>query len=101
MRHPYKMEAAQAARVVAEADAKPLVATPALAEPGLGALQMEQRYPRWMSTMRAQVASEARELRRSPGLWIFVPIITLEVVGGAFFRQGPFDTPMLITPGLA
>lgn len=99
-RHPYRMEAAQVARVVAEADAKPVLAKPALAEPGLSALQMEQRYPRWMSTMRAQVASEARELRRSPGLWIFVPIITLEVVGGAFFRQGPFDTPMLITPGL-
>jgi hypothetical protein len=40
-----------------------------------------------------------RELRRSPGLWIFVPLIILQTVGPAIYTPGPFDTPKLTTPG--
>ena len=43
--------------------------------------------------------AEVREMRRSPGLWIFVPLIILQTVGPAIYSPGPFDTPTLTTPG--
>jgi ABC-type transport system involved in multi-copper enzyme maturation permease subunit len=43
--------------------------------------------------------AELKELRSQPGLYLFVPIILLQVVGEAFFNEGPFDTPLLHTTG--
>ncbi|MFO0961387.1 MAG: M1 family aminopeptidase [Phycisphaerales bacterium] len=100
-RHPYAVAPAEAGRIIEEqtqAAAKaPVRAVDA--EPGLARLGMTQRDPGWIDTALAEGGAEARELRRSAGLWIFVPLITLESVGASVFVPGPFDTPLLVTPG--
>ncbi len=48
-----------------------------------------------MEVLRADL----RELRSSPGLYLFVPIILLQVIGTATFAVGAFDTPLLLTAG--
>ena len=44
---------------------------------------------------------EARNLRSQPGLYIFIPLILLQTIGSTFFQVGAFDTPLLLTPGVA
>jgi hypothetical protein len=47
-----------------------------------------------------QVASvELTELRSSPGLYLFIPLILLQTIGTAFVAVGFLDTPLLVTPG--
>ncbi len=83
---------------------------------GLGAVSAEPPPPDVASAARmpamtsgragflAQVASiarvEVRELRGSPGLYLFGPLILLQTVGSSFARTGAFDTPILWTSGL-
>ncbi len=101
IRHPFPVPAGEAANIIATQTAA-LAAAPvrrADAEPGMAALAMQQQLPRWISTMFSEAGAEARELRRSPGMWIFVPLIALESLGQAVFVPGPFDTPLLVTPG--
>lgn len=43
--------------------------------------------------------NETRALLRSPGVWLFGPMILLQVWGSTSFRPGPFDTELLITTG--
>lgn len=45
--------------------------------------------------------AELRELKSQPGLYIFVPLILLEVIGTFLIRTGAFDTPLLVTSGVA
>ncbi len=42
---------------------------------------------------------EFRELRSSPGLYLFVPLILLQTLGGSLVALGPFQTWVLLTPG--
>jgi ABC-2 type transport system permease protein len=42
---------------------------------------------------------ELRELRSQPGLYIFVPLILLEVIGVNSIAVGAFQTPLLLTSG--
>ncbi len=71
-----------------------------LAPTSLAALGMR----RGATSFPAQVASVARvelcELVRSPGLYLFGPLILIQTVGTAFTRTGAFDTPVLWTSGL-
>ncbi|MFM8933003.1 MAG: hypothetical protein ACKOS8_14140, partial [Gemmataceae bacterium] len=53
----------------------------------------------FLATTRAFLGLELRSLIRSPGIWIFGPLIILQVVTMGLFRQGPFDTFLLATPG--
>jgi ABC-2 type transport system permease protein len=101
LRKPFPMVGTESARIVDAADEQDR-RTPvrlAVEEPRLAELGMRQAQPGWLDTLLAQAASEARELRRSPGLWIFVPLITLQVFGTAMQDPGPFNTPMLLTSG--
>ena len=43
---------------------------------------------------------EARALLRSPGVWLFGPMILLQTWGSTSFRQGPLDTETLMTTGV-
>ena len=43
--------------------------------------------------------AELKELRSSPGLYLFIPIILIEIIGTVMFDLGAFETPMLLTPG--
>ncbi|MBI3819484.1 MAG: hypothetical protein HY286_12380 [Planctomycetes bacterium] len=42
---------------------------------------------------------ETRALLRQPGMYLFVPLILLQVIENALFAQGPFETELLATPG--
>ena len=42
---------------------------------------------------------ELTELRSSPGLYLFVPLILLQTLGTALVDVGFLDTPLLVTPG--
>src|SRR5207245_3305762 len=42
---------------------------------------------------------ELRELRGHPGLYLFVPLILLQIVGTNLVAVGAFGTPLLLTSG--
>ncbi|MGO9466096.1 MAG: ABC transporter permease/M1 family aminopeptidase [Isosphaeraceae bacterium] len=42
---------------------------------------------------------ELAELRSSPGLYLFIPLLVLQTVGTALIEVGFLDTPLLATPG--
>jgi ABC-2 type transport system permease protein len=42
---------------------------------------------------------ELTELRSSPGLYLFAPLILLQTVGTSMLEVGFLDTPLLLTPG--
>lgn len=65
----------------------------------LGELGMSEHVPGLLSSLWAVVQAELRELRRQPGLYLFVPIILLETIGTNMVAVGAFDTPLLQTPG--
>jgi ABC-type Na+ efflux pump permease subunit len=44
---------------------------------------------------------ELRELAFQPGLYIFVPLILLQTLGSSLLAVGAFDTPLILTSGLA
>lgn len=79
---------------------EPLPAVPAATSTRpLGELHMTQRpVGRWRGAL-VMAGSEARGLLRHPGLYLFVPIIVLEVIGNAMFDVGPFDVELLFSSG--
>ncbi len=73
---------------------------PALAGAGIQALGMRSGPPSFARCVRAVAGVELRELARQAGLYIFVPLILLQCLGGALSAVGAFDTPLLLTPGI-
>lgn len=65
----------------------------------LSALEMSSRIPGLISGTWAVMRAEITELRSSPGLYLFVPILVLEALGPNIIAVGAFDTPLLLTPG--
>ncbi len=65
----------------------------------LYALGMKSGVPSFVDTVRRVAGAELRELRRQPGLYIFVPLILIQSMGNVLFAVGAFDTPLLLTPG--
>jgi hypothetical protein len=55
--------------------------------------------PSWWTTLRMVAWAEARELAAQPGLYLFVPLVVLQVISNALLALGAFDTPLLRTPG--
>jgi ABC-type transport system involved in multi-copper enzyme maturation permease subunit len=86
----HKAASAPAAAPLATAGSAPLTT-----------LQMGQRVPGFLRTVVDVARFEARNLRSSPGLYIFVPLILLQVIGDSFTQVGAFDTLLLLTPGVA
>lgn len=52
----------------------------------------------WKGAMQVARA-EARELRSQAGLYLFVPMILLQILGNSLTALGAFDTPLLLVPG--
>jgi ABC-2 type transport system permease protein len=102
-RTPGKSHRRQAASAASAASAPATTPSPLalLDSGGLGDLAMESRRPGFLRTLVDVARFEARNLRSSPGLYIFVPLILLQVIGSAFSRTGAFDTLLLLTPGTA
>ncbi len=89
------------AALAAETAAVPAAATAAGEDgrSGLAALHMTGGAIGFMRGAWTVMRAELKELRSQPGLYLFVPLIMLQVIGQAFFNEGPFDTPLLHTAG--
>ncbi len=66
----------------------------------LDELRMSAEPPGFVRAAASTARAEVRELRNQPGLYLFVPLILLQVIGVGLVRTGAFDTPLLATPGL-
>jgi ABC-type lipoprotein export system ATPase subunit len=64
----------------------------------LHALGMRAQATGFVADMLEVARTEFRLLGRHPGLYLFVPLILLQVFGG-LVNTGAFDTPLLQTPG--
>ncbi len=67
--------------------------------PALASLGMRVRRPGFLRGAAEVLRVELRELRSQPGLYLFVPIILMQVIGTAMTAVGAFDTPVLNTSG--
>ncbi|MBU8895711.1 hypothetical protein KRR26_08850 [Corallococcus sp. M34] len=65
----------------------------------LASLGMGARPPSILLGMWHVARAEVRGLLSQPGLYLFVPIILFQTVVTALSAVGPFDTPLLLTPG--
>ncbi len=86
----------------------PRIAEPPAASRPVGAgapsvrdLGMTTRPPSFLGTVVTVMRAEARNLRSQPGLYIFVPLLLLQTISNMTFQTGAFDTPILLTSGLA
>jgi ABC-2 type transport system permease protein len=77
-------------------DAEPRVATSAGSLSGLG---MRTSPPGFVRSALEIAQVEFRELRSSPGLYLFGPLILLQTLGNALSKVGFLDTPALWTSG--
>ncbi|HEU4335301.1 MAG TPA: M1 family aminopeptidase, partial [Candidatus Eisenbacteria bacterium] len=67
---------------------------------GRGALGTAGGAPGFWASALGIARAELVQLARQPGLYIFVPIILIQALGSALTAVGPFDTPLLMTPGM-
>lgn len=67
----------------------------------LDGLGMSARPPGFLGTVVRVARSELRELRSSPGLYLFVPLILVQSLGRTLVALGPFDTETIVTSGNA
>ena len=65
----------------------------------LAGLEMKSGAPSFLTSIVSIARSEGRELVRQAGLYLFVPLILAQVLGNSLLAYGPFDTPLLLTPG--
>ncbi|MCY2958701.1 MAG: M1 family aminopeptidase [Planctomycetota bacterium] len=66
----------------------------------LDGLAMRALPPSFLQAAASTARAEVRELRNQPGLYLFVPLILLQIIGTGLVRTGAFDTPLLATPGV-
>jgi ABC-2 type transport system permease protein len=70
-----------------------------LDERPLASLGMTSRSPGLIRGAWAVMGVELLELRSSPGLYLFIPLLVLQGLGPTLVAVGPFDTPLLQTSG--
>lgn len=75
------------------------VIPPATRTRPLADLAMTTRPVSFVRSARAVAGAEARGLVRHPGLYLFAPVIVLQVLGNAVFSQGAFDVDLLHSTG--
>jgi hypothetical protein len=102
-RAPHAVAADRRGAIIAMADAESRMANGAATEHRtLAELRMRQHAGGLRAAAEACLdafRAEANELRRSPGLWIFVPLIALQCAGFVFV-PGDFNTPNMVTAGI-
>ena len=78
-----------------------LTATPAhpLMLRPLSAMGMTAKPPGLLAAAWTVALAELTELKSSPGLYLFVPLLVLEAAAPNLIAVGAFDTPLLLTPG--
>ncbi|NNE42733.1 MAG: hypothetical protein HKN12_00865 [Gemmatimonadetes bacterium] len=80
---------------------EPATSAPAYASGDLRSLDMTARSPGFVRTVIDVAAYESRNLLSQPGLYLFGPIILLQIILNFVFDVGAFDTPILLTTGFA
>ena len=60
---------------------------------------MRTEPPGFLSGLLTVVRFEIWLLLMHPAIYLFVPFIVLQTIGTTELREGPFKTPMLLTPG--
>ncbi|MDC0712358.1 M1 family aminopeptidase [Stigmatella sp. ncwal1] len=65
----------------------------------LSALGMGARQPGFWKGLWTVTRAEARGLLSQPGLYLFLPLLLLQMVSQAATAVGPFDTELLLVPG--
>jgi len=65
----------------------------------LANLGMKSGVPSFLRSVGSVAGTELRELLRQGGLYLFVPLILVQVLGSSLLAVGAFDTPVLLTPG--
>ena len=65
----------------------------------LAALDMSARRPGFLAGAWAVARAELAELRASPGLYLFIPLLVIEAMGPNLVGLGAFETPILLTSG--
>jgi len=86
-------------RDVALAAAGPSFSPERLEPAFLSELRMKSGAPGLVAGTLQVAATELKLLGRHPGLYLFVPLILIQIFGG-LVNTGAFDTPLLQTPGL-
>jgi hypothetical protein len=87
-------------RVTKVADVPPATPLSTVREEApLASLGMGVRAPGLLPGLWTVARAEARGLLSQPGLYLFVPIILVQTVVQALNAMGPFDTPLLTSPG--
>lgn len=84
--------------VIRQALATPMTSAPALR----GTMPWRAtttQAPSWLAGLLTVARAEVRELRSQPGLYLFVPLVLLQVIATSVLALGAFDTPLLLTPG--
>jgi ABC-type transport system involved in multi-copper enzyme maturation permease subunit len=66
-----------------------------------GAPASSSKAPGFVRGMIDIARLETRTLLRSPGVWLFGPLILIQAWAATSFRQGPLDTELLMTTGAA
>ncbi len=66
-----------------------------------GPIPATVRAPGFVAATWCILRQETRFLLRSPGVWLFGPLILLQVWGTTSFRPGTLDTEALVTTGTA
>ena len=100
MRAPYEVPVFARGAIIDAADAAQArrAAAPRVHEP-LAGLRMEQGRVGGPAAFVDAFRAEARERRRSPGLWVFTPLMAIQCIG-AIYTPGAFDTPNLTSAGM-
>jgi len=97
---------ARAAHVVGASQVRAALAAPAMSDAPrpastatLATLGMSRQALGAWATALGAARAEGRELASRAGLYLFVPLILLQVIGNSVTAVGAFDTPLLLTPG--
>ena len=92
---------ADGARAIVAAMPATPVAAPVADGPRLrlDQMSMQTRSPGFVAGLRAVLRNELRILLRSPGVWLFAPIIILQVLGSSFSGSGWLGADRLATTG--
>jgi ABC-type transport system involved in multi-copper enzyme maturation permease subunit len=93
----------KAARKAREATVAPAAAAAAAVSsqsvPATAALGKVGETPGIIRGAGIVARAELKELRSQAGLYLFIPLILMQVIGQALYNTGAFNTPVLVTSG--
>lgn len=98
-RASHRVPAAQVQAALAAGATPSAADTPSERATSLASLGMSRQLSGAWATAIGTARAEGRELASRAGLYLFVPLILLQVVGNSVIALGAFDTPLLLTPG--